>query len=167
MRTRVCLEYFVNGCRLEHFKTLLWYFFVNLFLLENCFLLVLRGCQKQQNLHKLVVHFTFNCKYLVSSAKLHGSFTEILLMITMNIKIKVKSGYGNYFTGSMAILFPANFSSRSQIFFKIGVLKNLWIFTEKHLCRSLFLLRLPYRCFPEKFPNSRTPRWLLLKLIYL
>ena len=29
-------------------------------------------------------------------------------------------------------------SSLSQIFFKIGVLKNFLIFTGKHLCRSLF-----------------------------
>ena len=29
-------------------------------------------------------------------------------------------------------------SSRSQMFFKIGVFKNFAIFTEKHLCRSLF-----------------------------
>ena len=29
-------------------------------------------------------------------------------------------------------------SSRSQMFFKIGVLKNFAISTEKHLCRSLF-----------------------------
>ena len=47
-------------------------------------------------------------------------------------------------------------SSRSQMFFKIGVLKNFAIFTEKHLCWSLFLIklqasrpkRLRQRCFP-------------------
>ena len=33
-------------------------------------------------------------------------------------------------------------SSRSQIFFKIDVLKNLAIFTRKHLCWSLFLIKL-------------------------
>ena len=31
--------------------------------------------------------------------------------------------------------------SRQQIFFKIGVLKNFAIFTEKHLCWSLFLIK--------------------------
>ena len=33
-------------------------------------------------------------------------------------------------------------SSRSQMFFKIGVFKNFKIFTGKHLCWSLFLLKL-------------------------
>ena len=33
-------------------------------------------------------------------------------------------------------------SSRSQIFFKIGVLKNFAIFIGKHMCWSLFLIKL-------------------------
>ena len=33
-------------------------------------------------------------------------------------------------------------SSRSQMFFKIGVLRNFKIFTGKHLCQSLFLIKL-------------------------
>ena len=33
-------------------------------------------------------------------------------------------------------------SSRSQVFFKIGVLKNFTIFTEKHLCWSRLLIKL-------------------------
>ena len=33
-------------------------------------------------------------------------------------------------------------SSRSQIFFKIGVLKNFANFTGKHLCKNLFLTKL-------------------------
>ena len=45
--------------------------------------------------------------------------------------------------------------SRSQMFFKIGVLKNFVIFTGKHLCWSLLLIkltpktskRLQHRCF--------------------
>ena len=36
----------------------------------------------------------------------------------------------------------ANKSSRSQMFFKIGVLKNLANFTGKHLCLSIFLIKL-------------------------
>ena len=52
-------------------------------------------------------------------------------------------------------------SSLAEVFFKKNVLKNLSIFTEKHLCRSLFLntvvglgsltlwkMRLRYSCFP-------------------
>ena len=37
-------------------------------------------------------------------------------------------------------------SSRSQVFFKTGILKNFVNFTGKHLCR-----RLRHRCFPLKF----------------
>ena len=33
-------------------------------------------------------------------------------------------------------------SSLSQMFFKIGVLKNFAIFTGKHLCWNLFLIKL-------------------------
>ena len=55
------------------------------------------------------------------------------------------------------------FSSRAQMFFKIGVLKRFANFTGKHLCWSLFLKnlqaeglqlhkkRLQHRCFPVKF----------------
>ena len=40
-------------------------------------------------------------------------------------------------------------SSRSQMFFKIGVLKKFAMFTGKHLCWSLFLIKLQaFRCFP-------------------
>ena len=40
-------------------------------------------------------------------------------------------------------------SSRSQMFFKIGVLKNFAMFTGKHLCWSLFLIKMQaFRCFP-------------------
>ena len=52
-------------------------------------------------------------------------------------------------------------SSRSQMFFKIGVLKNFSMFAKKHLCSSLFLIKLgpwrpafllkkrfQHRCFP-------------------
>ena len=71
---------------------------------------------------------------------------------------------------SLKVCFLANFSllnknlyrsSRSQMFFEIGVLKNVAIFTGKHLCWSLFLMklqafkaynfikkRLQHTCFP-------------------
>ena len=56
--------------------------------------------------------------------------------------------------------------SRSQMFFKIGVLKNFVIFTGKYLCWSLFLIkltpktpkRLQHRCFFVNIAKfSRTP----------
>ena len=42
-------------------------------------------------------------------------------------------------------------SSRSQMFFEIGVLKNFAMFKGKHLCRSLFFIKL-----------QEHHRWLLL-----
>ena len=41
-------------------------------------------------------------------------------------------------------------SSRSQMFYKIGVLKNFAKFTRKHLCWSHFLIKL-HTCFPIIF----------------
>ena len=65
-------------------------------------------------------------------------------------------------------------SIRSQMFFKIGILKNFTIFTGKHLCWSVSLIklqtfRLQHKCFPVKFVTFlKTPYftehlwWLLL-----
>ena len=38
-------------------------------------------------------------------------------------------------------------NSRSQMFFEIGALENVAIFTEKHLCWSLFLIFNPINLF--------------------
>ena len=58
-------------------------------------------------------------------------------------------------------------SSRWQMFFNIGVLKNIPIFTGKHLCWSLFLIKLQawriYSCeYFKIFKNSFIYRTLLL-----
>ena len=42
-----------------------------------------------------------------------------------------------------------------EVFYKKGVLRNFTIFTEKHLCRSLFLIKLLANLFILKF--VRTP----------
>ena len=70
-------------------------------------------------------------------------------------------------------------SSRSQMFFKIGIPKNFAIFTVKHLCRSPILIkvcndfkkRLQHKCFPVNIAKIlRTSLfteyiwWLLLNL---
>ena len=62
-------------------------------------------------------------------------------------------------------------SSRSQMFFKISFLKNFTMFTGKHLCWSLFLVKLQslqHGCFPVntlKFLRTafliEHPRWRL------
>ena len=53
----------------------------------------------------------------------------------------------NYFSVVMImrVMMRKYRSSRSQIFFKIGVLKNFSNFTRKHLCRSFFLIKLQTR----------------------
>ena len=49
-------------------------------------------------------------------------------------------------------------SSRSQMFFKIGVLKKFAMFTGKHLCWSLFLIKLQaFRCFPANITKLLRP----------
>ena len=45
-------------------------------------------------------------------------------------------------------------NSRSQMFFEIGALENVAIFTEKHLCWSLFLIKLQAeKHFPVNIAN--------------
>ena len=61
---------------------------------------------------------------------------------------------------------------RSQMFFKIGVLKNFAAFTGKHLCWSLFLIKLlAFRCFPVNVAKLLRPDffiehlwWFLLQM---
>ena len=62
-------------------------------------------------------------------------------------------------------------STRSQMLFKIGGLKNFVIFTGNHLCWSLFLIklfkkRIQHSCFPVNFRKllrtaliHRAPKW--------
>ena len=68
-------------------------------------------------------------------------------------------------------------SSCSQMSFKIDVLKNFVIFTGKHLCWSLFIIKLPafkpHRCFPMNIVEFlRTAFfiehfwWLLFKVVW-
>ena len=59
-------------------------------------------------------------------------------------------------------------SSCMQMFFKTGVIRNFAIFTEKHLCRSLFLIKLqtlwPATLFqpcPKRDFNTGALLWIL------
>ena len=54
------------------------------------------------------------------------------------------------------------YSSRSQIFFKIGVLKNFTTFTGKHLCCSLLLLKKP----PTQVLSCEYCEFFIKKLFY-
>ena len=86
------------------------------------------------------------------------------------------------FTSSTSHPYSLCRSSRWQMFFKIGVLKNFVSFTWKHLSWTLLLIklqawnfikrRLLHRCFPVKCAKFlRTPfftehlRWLLLSML--
>ena len=60
-------------------------------------------------------------------------------------------------------------SSRTEVFYKKGVLRYFAKFTGKHVCHSLFFQSFWHRCFPVNFARFlRTPflaeylRWLLL-----
>ena len=63
-------------------------------------------------------------------------------------------------------------SSRSHIFFKMGVFKNFAVFTGKLLCWSLFLIKLQaFRCLSVNIAKSlrvalftKHLRWLLLQM---
>ena len=65
-------------------------------------------------------------------------------------------------------------SSRSQMFFKILTFKNFAIFTGKHLCWSLFLIKLQaFRCFPVNIAKLLRAaffmehlRWLFLQMFW-
>ena len=75
-------------------------------------------------------------------------------------------------------------SNHSQMFIKIGVLKNFAYSIGKHLCWSLFIIagrqacnvikkRLQHRCFPKKFEKflrttvfTKHSRWLLLRYVF-
>ena len=45
------------------------------------------------------------------------------------------------------LLFSKHESNRLQMYFKLGALKSFAIFTGKHLCWSLFLLRIVFFLF--------------------
>ena len=75
--------------------------------------------------------------------------TVIFYFLHFGAKIDgLESKYNN-----VTAMFYRNYrSSCSQMFFRIGVLKNFANFTRKHLCWSLFFdKRLQHRCFLVKF----------------
>ena len=84
--------------------------------------------------------------YWQSDFKLHAFLVQAEVLMQSPNKIHVKYAFHNKFR---MIIFhdqkalSLNFkSSRSQMFFKIDVLKNLAMFTGKHLCWSYFLIQL-------------------------
>ena len=53
-------------------------------------------------------------------------------------------------------------NNHSQIFFKIGVLKNFAIFTGKHMCWSLFLIEMQtFRSLLKRDSNTYVFLWIL------
>ena len=58
---------------------------------------------------------------------------------------RVFSTLSNFLRKLLMACTPNDRSSRSQMFFKIGVLKHFSNFTEKQLCWSLFLIKLHAR----------------------
>ena len=62
----------------------------------------------------------------------NGILMSLLLLVAETIKIRELPPFGKFVTE--VLIFRG---SRSQIFFKIGALKNFAIFTRKHLCWPL------------------------------
>ena len=76
-------------------------------------------------------------------ALLFVSLMATVLVQPLN-KMRMKYVFNNKFRMIMPIkTLPLNFrNSRSQMFFKISVLKNFAIFAVKHLCWRYFLIKL-------------------------
>ena len=78
-----------------------------------------------------------------------------LLLHFHKIKLYLDRRFYQYKSGPLK-------SSPSQMFFKIGVLKNFTIFTGKHLCWSLVLIKLQVSCeywviFKDRFFFRTSP----------
>ena len=106
----------------------------------------------------------------------------------MTFSLKAQKTLWNHILYDTILIFQQVFwinrSSRSEMFFKIGILKNFAIITGKHLCWSPFLIKLrtwrsaallnrdSHRCFHVDFSKClRTAffikhlRWLLLSKV--
>ena len=117
----------------------------------------------------------------VRSILLHRCSSEILCRIFSYLKDLLAFVF-LYFPRVLSVLVEFVRSSRAEVFFKKGDLRNLAKFTGKHLCQSRFLnivaglrrttllkKKLWHRCFPVNFAKClRTPFfiehlwWLLL-----
>ena len=90
------------------------------------------------------------CSSALSNGKVtKGQSKTKYILYKQKRKYEVNGSNGNLLTLK---------SSRSQMFFKIGVFKTFANFIGKYLCRSLFLINLQvircwrpqHRCFPVK-----------------
>ena len=100
------------------------------------------------------------CICPLSDEEANNNTKEIITADGNEIKISMGEGRGlKSYELDFEVLSIFNRSSRSQMFFKISVLKNFAIFTGNHPCWSLFLIklqdaynfikrRLQQRCFP-------------------
>ena len=68
-------------------------------------------------------------------------FVGVYLTILWSWRLKGQS-YVNHFTFKQFPMSISSRSSRKQMFFNVSVLKNFAIFTEKHLCSSLFWIKI-------------------------
>ena len=87
------------------------------------------------NFHTLWLQFLFHQKFPLLSYDLKRCYT-----VSLNDKDVYKEFAPNKFLENTFQKFR---SSHSQLFFKIGALKNFAILTGKHLCWSLVLIKLP------------------------
>ena len=90
-----------------------------------------------------------NTKHVFSGQNLEnvsGEYGKICVHKTNSIKLQIPEVIAFRLKGKTRLSEYSDsvtyWSSCLQIFFKIGALKNFTIFTEKHLCQSLFLIKL-------------------------
>ena len=106
-----------------NFQAWIWIKIFNVFWSDSCFTLFLKGFFPE-NFSKILravifFHFTFTFVFIFNPFSFNVSFVPFQCSC---------EGLSR--------------SSHSQMFFEIGVLENSAIFTGKHLCWSLFLIKL-------------------------
>ena len=72
---------------------------------------------------------------------LYDRFSVLKSIFYLSLFLEVNNGGSNAVSMKSKEDVMIRFCSRSQVFFKIDVLKNFANFTGKHLCRCLFLLK--------------------------
>ena len=92
---------------------------------------------------------------------------NFIFRAVVNFKLYVKHGF--VYKLLWRVFCAQHRSSRSQMFFKIAVLKIFAIFTGKHLCWSLFLIKLqPWRPTTLLLIDSNTGVFLpILQIFYM
>ena len=83
-----------------------------------------------------------NVSYLKESKSVYFTILQIIKDVQEHLKLTTNSNKKVYLQVKVRIKDETSRSSRPEVFCKKDVLKNFAIFTGKHLCHSLFLIKL-------------------------